>query len=160
MELFRQFAKLTNGYFFPLLSSSVCKLYKVNKRSLSLCPSLCWNWFRMKLLLCVSSWGRKKVSSTFSMFSIKRIQRSGGSKVNLANLFKPFSFYILKCSASPITHPTQRDFFRWNLERNNCWNLSSGQIISHVVKFVQYLRLYFFKALFRFAHIWHIRDEM
>ena len=31
-----QFAKLTNAYFFPILSSSVCKLYKVNKCSFCL----------------------------------------------------------------------------------------------------------------------------
>ena len=61
-----QFAELTSGYFFPLLPlfySSVCKLYKLTKvLSVSiLCPSLCWNLaYRMKLLLCASSRGRKK----------------------------------------------------------------------------------------------------
>ena len=66
-----QLAKLTTGHFFPalpLLSASVCTLYKVFFTMLTsvlsvsiICHSLCWNLaYSIKLLLCISSVGRKK----------------------------------------------------------------------------------------------------
>ena len=66
LSVFRvQFAKLTTGHFFPvlpLLSSSVCKLYKANNCSFcfySLSLSV-GTQHSVKLMLCVSSGGSKK----------------------------------------------------------------------------------------------------